>query len=78
MRRLPGTGTLTASQTFNWFVTAGVVTLTNPGAQTNNEGDTVSLQLSATDSNNSPLTYQAIGSSRPVLAKPTGVGHCQR
>ena len=38
---------LTASQTFNWFVTAGVVTLTSPGDQTNTEGDIVSLQLSA-------------------------------
>jgi len=54
-------GTLTAQQTFNWFVTAGVVTLTNPGDQTNNEGDNVSLQLSASDANNSTLTYQASG-----------------
>jgi hypothetical protein len=54
-------GTLTASQTFNWFVTSGVVTLTSPGDQTNNEGDNVSLQLSASDANNSTLTYQASG-----------------
>ncbi len=52
-------GTLTASQTFNWFVTANAVTLTSPGDQTNNEGDAVSLQLSASDANNLALTYQA-------------------
>jgi hypothetical protein len=54
-------GTLHASQTFNWFVTANVVTLTSPGDQTKSEGDNVSLQLSASDSNNSALTYQASG-----------------
>jgi hypothetical protein len=51
-------GTLTASQTFNWFVTGAPVTLTSPGDQTNSEGDVVSLQLSA---NGSGLTYRASG-----------------
>jgi hypothetical protein len=55
-------GTQTASQTFNWFVTnPDSVTLTNPGDQTNTEGDTVSLQLSASDANNATLTYDASG-----------------
>jgi hypothetical protein len=54
-------GTLTASQTFKWFVTKSTVTLTNPGSQTNTEGNTVSLQLSASDSANLALTYRASG-----------------
>jgi hypothetical protein len=52
-------GTLNASQTFNWTVTAGPVTLTNPGDQSSSEGDNVSLQLSA--SGDSGLTYGASG-----------------
>jgi flagellar basal body rod protein FlgB len=54
-------GTLTTSQTFNWFVSGNPVTLTSPGDQTNSEGNSVSLQLSATDANNAALTYQASG-----------------
>jgi hypothetical protein len=54
-------GSLSASQTFNWLVSKDVVTLTNPGVQTNTEGDTVSLQLSASDSGNASLTYAASG-----------------
>jgi hypothetical protein len=54
-------GTLSASQTFNWTVSKDAVTLTSPGNQSNKEGDGVSLQLSASDTDNSPLTYGAIG-----------------
>jgi hypothetical protein len=54
-------GSLSASQAFNWTVTQDVVTLTNPGDQTSSEGDSVSLQLSASDTNGSPLTYGASG-----------------
>jgi hypothetical protein len=54
-------GTLSASQTFKWFVTHNAVTLDNPGDQSNNEGDSVSLQLSASDTDNSPVTYGASG-----------------
>jgi len=54
-------GTLSASQTFSWFVSKNVVTLSSPGDQTNTEGDTVSLQLAATDSGSLTLSYQASG-----------------
>jgi hypothetical protein len=54
-------GTLSASQTFNWTVSKDAVTLTSPGNQSNKEGDGVSLQLSASDTDNSPLTYGASG-----------------
>jgi len=54
-------GSLSASQTFEWLVSKDVVTLTNPGAQFNTEGDAVSLQLSASDSGNAALTYGASG-----------------
>ncbi len=54
-------GTLTGSQSFHWVVDANVVTLTNPGDRTNKEGDAVSLQLAATDANNSTLTYAISG-----------------
>ena len=51
-----------ASQTFTWTVNAaGTVTLANPGDQTNNEGDTASLALSATDSGSGTLAYAAFG-----------------
>jgi hypothetical protein len=54
-------GTLQASATFNWYVTSGAVTVVNPGDQTNAEGDTVSLQVSASDALNSALSYSATG-----------------
>ncbi len=53
-------GNVSTSQTFNWTVNP-VVTLTAPADQTNNEGDSVSLQMSATDSLNNALTYAADG-----------------
>jgi hypothetical protein len=59
-------GTLSASQTFNWTVTNGAVTVTQPSDQTNTEGNAVSLQIPATSSYGYPLTYSA-------LALPTGL-----
>ena len=53
---------VSASQTFTWAVTAtGAVTvsLVNPGTQSNDDGDTVSLSLSATDSAGNALVYNA-------------------
>jgi hypothetical protein len=47
------------SQSFTW--TVNVVSLQNPGAQSNLDGDSVSLQLTASDANNSTLTYSATG-----------------
>jgi hypothetical protein len=51
-------GTSSASQTFQWSVAA--LALANPGDQTNQEGTSVSLQLSATDVGGTP-TYSATG-----------------
>ena len=61
----PFSPTVTASDgvasnqlTFNWFVN-GPITFTDPGYQSNNEGDTVALQIQASDINGGPLTYSA-------------------
>jgi hypothetical protein len=51
-------GANTATQTFLW--TVAQVSLTAPSAQTNSEGDNVSLQLQGTASTGS-LTYNASG-----------------
>ncbi|HVS40443.1 MAG TPA: putative Ig domain-containing protein, partial [Gemmataceae bacterium] len=40
-------GSLTASQSFNWFIVGSYLTIDNPGDQTNSEGDTVSLPIEA-------------------------------
>jgi hypothetical protein len=53
-------GTVSSSQTFTWNVNP-VVNLTAPADQNNNEGDVVSLQMTATDSLNNALTYTAAG-----------------
>jgi hypothetical protein len=50
-------GTYSDSQTFHWTVTRLLVT--NPGDQTNYDGDAVSLQISATDNLGDTLTYSA-------------------
>ncbi len=53
-------GDSSAEQSFNWTVNSPI-TLTDPADQTNNEGDTVSLSLSATDATSGTLKYSAIG-----------------
>ncbi len=51
-----------ASQTFSWTINAaGTVTVTNPGDQTNNEGDTVSLSVTSNDSGSGTMRYVAFG-----------------
>jgi hypothetical protein len=57
-------GMASGSQTFHWTVSR--VGVTNPGNQTNANGDVVSLQIQGTDSANLPLTYSA-------TALPTGL-----
>jgi hypothetical protein len=52
-------GNHSASQTFTWTVTH--VGLANPGNQSNGDGDTVSLVLSAHDNDHETLTYSANG-----------------
>ncbi len=53
-------GTVSASQSFNWIVNP-VVNVTVPADQSNKVGDSVSLQISATDSLNKTLSYSASG-----------------
>ncbi len=53
-------GTVSTSQQFTWTVNP-VVSLTAPADQNNNEGDNVSLQVSASDALDAPLTYSADG-----------------
>ncbi len=55
-----GDGTYSASQTFTWTINPPI-TLAQPADQTNVEGDTVSLALSATDSTSGTLSYAAAG-----------------
>jgi hypothetical protein len=55
-----GDGTSSADMNFNWNVTNPVV-ITVPADQTNNQGDTVSLNISASDSSSGTLTYGATG-----------------
>jgi hypothetical protein len=59
---------LFTSVSFTWTVNNNLAPLvTNPGDQTNNEGDTVSLQIvaSANDPADDPLTYTATGLPDP-------------
>ncbi len=57
-----GDNTNSASTSFTWTVnTAGTVTMVNPGDQTNNEGDTVSVAVSAADTSMGTLYYVAYG-----------------
>ncbi len=60
-------GSLGASESFPWTVSNGGITVTSPGDQTNAEGASISLQISATDPNSQTLTYAA-------LNLPAGLG----
>src|SRR5205823_10107819 len=53
-------GTDSDTQMFRWSV-ASPVQVTNPGAQSAVQGNTVSLQIQASDVNNHRLVYQAFG-----------------
>ena len=53
-------GTNATSQSFTWTVNPQVALTTIPD-QSNNEGDTVFLQVQASDSDSNPLTYSASG-----------------
>ena len=66
-----GDGTYSGSQTFTWNVNSPI-SLTIPADQTNNEGDTVSLSLSATDSiSGATLRYAAQGLPTGLVISPT-------
>jgi hypothetical protein len=53
-------GTLASQQSFTWTVTP-VITVATIADQSNNEGDAVSIQPSATDANNATVTWSASG-----------------
>ena len=53
-------GTYSSELSFNWTVNSPV-TITTPDTQTNNEGDSVTLGIAATDTNSGTLTYSAQG-----------------
>ena len=53
-------GTYSISQEIRWVVTPRL-TLDNPGAQSNSDGDAVSLQLSSFDAAGGSVTYSASG-----------------
>ncbi len=61
-------GTYSTSQVFTWTVTTPI-TLAQPDDQTNNEGDTVTLSLSATDSGT--VFYSALGLPSGLNINPT-------
>lgn len=56
-------GSLTASRPFSWIVSPvnRAPVLTQPAAQTNPEGSTLSLALAASDPDGNPLAYSATG-----------------
>ncbi|TDU34167.1 PKD domain-containing protein, partial [Gelidibacter sediminis] len=60
-----GTPSESTKVTFTWTITAAAVNgapvVTNPGAQTNIEGEAITLQISATDPESDALTYSAMG-----------------
>jgi len=58
-----GTPAMSDSETFDWVVTNTnrAPLVTNPGSQSNAEGDVVSLQIAASDPDGDGLTYTAAG-----------------
>ena len=64
-------GGTTASQSFSWAVSNGLVSVTNPGTQSNPEGATVSLQVAATDPQGHPLTYSGVGLPPGLTINPS-------
>lgn len=68
-------GTLATSQTFNWMVTNNQASVVNPGDQTNSEGDTVSLPITATFPNGqSASSFTATGLPTGLSIGSTGEG----
>ena len=55
-----GNGSASASQSFTWNV-IDPISFVTPADQTNNEGDSVSLAISAADASAGTLTYGAVG-----------------
>ncbi len=64
-------GTYSTSQTFNWTVNSAI-TITTPADQTNNEGDSVSLSISASDATSgATMVYAALGLPPGLVISPT-------
>ena len=71
-------GTLEDSETFSWAVTEpgsnAPPVVTSPGDQTSVEGEGVTLQIEASDSDNDTLTYEATGLPADLaIASDTGL-----
>ena len=67
---------VSAAQSFDWTVASVSVGLTNPGNQSSNDGDAVTLNLSATDSAGHALQY-SVDSATPLpsgLSLDSGAG----
>jgi hypothetical protein len=62
-----------SAQQFTWNVNApaNTLTLTNPGNQSNAEGDNVSLQVAANDTDGDTLTYSASGLPIGLMIDPS-------
>ena len=54
---------------FTWYISSSI-SLTNPGTLFNGEGDTVSLQIQASDSSGGTLTYSAMGLPNGLTIDP--------
>lgn len=64
-------GTYSSSTSFTWTINP-VVAVTNPGSQTNDDGDTVTgLTITATDSKGNTLSYLATGLPTGLSIDPT-------
>src|SRR5205807_2410999 len=66
-------GTLSSSQSFAWFISNGVITVSPPDDQTNAEGDSVALTVSASSTSSAPLSFSASGLPAGLGISSTGV-----
>ena len=66
-------GTYTDTQSFNWNIgVATTITIADPGSQSNNEGDTISLPMTATDTTSgATVTWSATGLPNGVSINAT-------
>jgi hypothetical protein len=64
----------TGTDSITWVVQAPLVTVINPGPQANNQGDTVSLPIIATDSNSLTLSYTDNGTLPAGLSISSSTG----
>ena len=66
-------GTYSSSDSFSWEVADSAVSMTDPGPQSNAEGDAVSLQMTATDATGLPRQYTESGLPPGLSINANGV-----